>query len=274
VIRLSILTAAFAFSVSWCGGSDAVRFDARDEVTRLVQRIQRADYEGDRATLQRFYDELASFEHERDLTSRVLYWRGFAMWRRAFNGFNQSATPKELEADLQRALERFAEAIRRDPAFVDANVGAISCLQSLLYLNRDNDARIKELVPRLVQLFKESLDAAPDNPRLLWVRGAQQWYNPPERGGGQEIAMATYERGLELARKQKGKVTDPLEPTWGEPELLMSLAWTNLNKSTPNVDAAEQYAKSALAIVPHWHYLRDILMPQIANQKSRIKNQE
>ena len=43
----------------------------------------------------------------------------------------------------------------------------------------------------------------------------------------------------------------------------MGLAWSNLNRSTPDVSAAEQYARSALAVVPYWHYVRDILVPQI-----------
>jgi hypothetical protein len=65
--------------------------------------------------------------------------------------------------------------------------------------------------------------------RMLWVRGAVQWYVGPERGGGQAAAMATYEKGLALARQRKSPEPDPLMPSWGEPELLMSLAWSNLN---------------------------------------------
>jgi hypothetical protein len=68
---------------------------------------------------------------------------------------------------------------------------------------------------------------------------------------------------LEAVRNQKGNASDPLEPSWGEPELLMSLAWSNLNRTTPDLNAAEQDAQAALKIVPYWHYVRDILMPQI-----------
>ena len=75
--------------------------------------------------------------------------------------------------------------------------------------------------------------------------------------------METYQKGLEAARKRQGMASDPLEPTWGEPELLMNLAWSNLNRTTPDLKAAEQYAQAALKLVPYWHYVRDILMPQI-----------
>jgi hypothetical protein len=44
----------------------------------------------------------------------------------------------------------------------------------------------------------------------------------------------------------KSQTSDILMPSWGEPELLMNLAWANLNSSAPDRNAAEQYAQSAL----------------------------
>jgi len=111
--------------------------------------------------------------------------------------------------------------------------------------------------------LKEAMATAPDNPRLLWVLGPIRWSSPPERGGGQDKAFEIYNKGLEAVRHQKPGVADPLEPSWGEPELLMSLAWSNLNRTAPDLNAAERYAEAALQLVPDWHYVRDILMPQI-----------
>jgi hypothetical protein len=70
-------------------------------------------------------------------------------------------------------------------------------------------------------------------------------------------------------RSSKSTTNDPLEPSWGEPELLMSLSWSNLNRATPDLRAAEQNAQSALALVPYWHYVRDILMQQIREAKAK-----
>ena len=50
----------------------------------------------------------------------------------------------------------------------------------------------------------------------------------------------------------------------------MSLAFSNLNQKTPDLLAAEKYAEQALALVPYWHYVRDVLMPQI--REARNKN--
>jgi hypothetical protein len=246
--------------------SDSVR--NRESVANVVAKIQRADYEGDRPALQRLYDDLTPLRDDKQLGPRVRYWQGFALWRKAFNGFNDAPDPKALEPEVQQALGEFQELSRRDPAFVDANVGIISCLQTLLYLNRTDVERVKQLVSQILELFKKSLAIAPENPRLLWVLGVQEWYSPPEQGGGQARAMATFEKGLTSVRQRKGSVKDPLDPSWGEPELLMNLAWAHLNQKPPNVNLAKKYAKQALEIVPYWRYVREILLPKIESAKA------
>jgi tetratricopeptide (TPR) repeat protein len=244
---------------------------ARDSVIRLVEQIQRADYEGDRPALKRLHDELAPIPEDNKLASRVLYWRGFALWRRAINGFNESPTPTDLEEDLTHAVTDFKDAIARDPAFVEPKIGAASSLGYLMYLHRKEPARVQELLQQSSPLLKEAMATAPDNPRLLWVLGPVRWSSPPERGGGQDKAIEGYNKGLEAIRNQKRNVSDSLEPSWGEPELLMSLAWSNLNRTTPDLNAAEQYAQAALKLVPYWHYVRDILMPQIQAAQAKAR---
>ena len=236
---------------------------SRDSIIRVITQIQRADYEGDRPALKRLHDELAPIPEDSKLASRVLYWRGFALWRRAINGFNESPTPADLEEDLTQAVTDFKDAIARNPAFMEPKIGAVSSLGYLMYLNKKDPTRVQELLQQSSPLLKEAMATAPDNPRLLWVLGPIRWSSPPERGGGQDKAIEGYNKGLEVMRDHKRDVADPLEPSWGEPELLMSLAWSNLNRTAPDLKAAEQYAEAALKLVPYWHYVRDILMPQI-----------
>ena len=236
---------------------------SREQVVRIVAQIRRADYEGDRAALKRLYSDLTPIPEDKKLASRMLYWRGFALWRRAANGFNDTSDPKEIGEDLEQAINEFNDAIGKDPGFVDAEAGAASCLNSLIFLNRKDPARVQELAAQAGPLVNRAEAESPDNPRLLWVLGSIRWYVPPERGGGQNKSLAAQQKGLEAIREHKENASDPLEPAWGEPELLMSLAWSNLNRTTPDLTAAEQYAQAALKLVPYWHYLRDILMPQI-----------
>lgn len=267
-MNTKVLTALIFIALSFAAATPAN--DAREQAARIVAQIQRADYEGDRAAMQRGYDELKPFMEDQKLASRIRYWRGFAQWRRAINGFNDAVDPKELEKDLNTALDEFKIAMEKDPTFVDANIGTISCLGFLAFMNRKDQARAKELVGQILPLLKEADEMAPDNPRLIWVHGPILWNSPPERGGGQDKAIQNYERGLEACSKIKTS-DDPLEPSWGKPELMMSLAYCYLNMNSADPNAAERYARNALAIVPYWHYVRDILLPQIVAAKAELQ---
>jgi len=244
---------------------------AREQVIKIIAQIQRADYEGDRAALKRLYGELQPFVKDQGMASRVRYWRGFALWRRAINGSNESTDTKEWEDDLQQALEEFNESAAIDPDFVDAKIAALSCVGILAYsFNQKNPERQQELIAQGRQLKKDAQAAAPLNPRFLWVLGPNVWYTPPEHGGGQEKAMELYEKGLQVLSENKvPAASNPLDPSWGEPELLMNLAWSNLNRTAPDLDAADQYAHCALALVPYWHYVKGILIPQIQDARKK-----
>lgn len=240
----------------------------REATREVIAQIQRADYEGDRAALARLREALPAVADDTALLARLHYWRGFAMWRRALNGFNDGVAAAALEQDLAECVTEFRAALAAAPGWSEAKIGIASCLVNQSFLGmRRNDPSARELFTASVVLMNDVRQAAPDNPRFLWVEGANQWYAPSERGGGQEKAIATYERGLASARRTTNSGSDLLDPTWGEPELLMNLAFAELNRATPDREAAERRAREALALVPHWHYVRDLLLPQIVKSK-------
>ena len=270
--RVARLIAILLTSLTMALAASAVD-RSREQVIKIVIQIQRADYEGNRAALKSLYGQLAPFVENKELAARVQYWRGFALWRRAINGFNDNIDPAGLQADLQRALDEFDDTATKDPGFLDAKIGALSCIGFLAYSLRQQDpgnARLPELMAQARQMWKNAEAVAPENPRLLWVVGPMDWNIPPESGGGQAKAMEVYEKGLVAIRNHKPTASDPLEPSWGEPELLMNLAWSNLHRTTPDIKAAEAYALEALELVPYWHYVRDILMPQIQKAKDAL----
>lgn len=264
---LFLLTALF-LAASTVASESATDRD-RDAAVKFVPQIQKADYEGDRAALHRLSSELAPLADNKALAARIQYWRGFAFWRSAINGFNDNTDKKDLAQDLNQAIEAFDKSLAADPNFVDSKIGMTSCLGTLAFVLESSSPQQQDHVARSRQTLKEAMAAAPDNPRLLWVLGPVYWNIPAERGGGQEKAIESYHKGLEIIRNQKPAAADPLDPTWGEPELLMSLAWSYLNRAAPDLAAAERNAASALQIVPNWHYVRDILMAQIREAKAR-----
>lgn len=236
------------------------------KATAIVADIKKADYAGDRAALVRLYNEIAPLtldaKKEKKVIARIHYWRGFAMWRNAQNGFNEMAAPQDLEQQTNLALIEFGEASRLDPNFVDAKIATASCLGNLAFLNRNNPEKMREYISRYIPLMQQAHEQAPDNPRWYWVQGPAYWSMPAEHGGGQDKAFAAYEKGMDAIQKQK-PVRDPLEPSWGKAELLMNIAWSNLHRTTPDLKTADRYAHEALKLVPTWHYVRDILLPQI-----------
>ena len=254
----------------------------REQITALVVQIQRADYEGDRSTLQRAYKELEPFVNDKKFGAKVRYWRGFALWRRAINGSNEKVDPKELEQDLKLAVSEFEASIAQDPTFVDAKAAAGSTLGRLMFLYVRNPTiagefadpkRRQPSVDRAMTYIVEAEAAQPENPRVQWVMGAVRSYLALKRGESPDkaadAAMESYEKGVKAARAQKTTVRDPLTPSWGEPECLMSLAGSSLYRSAPNLVASEQYARAALALVPYWHYVKDILVPAIESAKAK-----
>src|ERR1043166_9943578 len=90
------------------------RDDPREQAAEIVLDLQRADYEGNQTAMQRSYERLAAFLENKELASRIHYWRGFAQWRRAINGFNDAVDPTELENDLKLALDEFKASLQAE----------------------------------------------------------------------------------------------------------------------------------------------------------------
>jgi len=263
----SPLAITLSFIVTICLAADA----PHEQAVQIVARIQRADYEGDRATLKKCYDELSPLlDNNKELASRVRYWRGFARWRDGINAGNETVDPAEMEKLFLAGADEFKAALALDPNFVDAKVGLISCLGHCVYFHRNEKEHAQEMVKPIFALVSEAKAAAPDNPRLIWVMGPILFHTPPEKGGGIDKVIENNERGLAICSQLKPPA-DKLEPSWGKPELLMSLAYEHMTKTPPELDKAEKNARDALAIVPYWHYVRDILMPQIAQAKAKAQ---
>lgn len=228
----------------------------------LMERIIAADYAGDREELDRLFGQAEPYLADPSVSSRVRYWRGFAKWRRAMNGANETPTPGDLAADSALAAEEFRLSGELDPGFVDARIGEFACLGLVFFFDPDR-ARDAALVERIRTVMNELRDSAKDNPRYVWAWGMAYFNAPPERGGGPDNVIAAYHRALEGIRSGAGAPKGPLDPAWGEAELHVNLAYSHLNKPAPDLVLARRHVGEAIRLVPTWHYAKDILRGQI-----------
>ncbi|MGH9366171.1 MAG: hypothetical protein ACRD3M_00670 [Thermoanaerobaculia bacterium] len=236
---------------------------AESRLAELVAAVRSADYRGDRAALDRLDAALARIPNS-PLDEYRSYWRGFARWRRALNGFNETPTPADLASDLEGAVGHFRAAQERRPGWIEARLGMVGCWGSLVFLAGDDAAKREAIIAEAVPAMRSLQTDAPDNPRVLWIIGGIQLGAPPPLGGDPVKAAATMRRGVECSwREATAGTGPPWVPAWGGAENLMNLAYLYSHSSANNRTAALAYAQGALTAAPEWHYVRDILLPQI-----------
>ncbi len=237
---------------------EACRLDA------LAREVLAADYRGDRAELARLDLELGRLP-DGDLSEYRDYWRGFARWRRAINGFNEKPAPDDLSSDLESAIGHFRSSLARRPDWIEDRLALVGCWGNLLYLAGKDEARRKALLAEAIPAFRWLMQNAGDNPRALWIKGGMEMSAPPPTGGDFAKAAETLEHGVASAWREAASEPEPAgwEPRWGGPENLMNLAYLYSHSPQPDRRAALAYARGALTAVPSWHYVRDVLMPRI-----------
>lgn len=231
----------------------------------LVGAIRSADYRGDRAELHRLDTVLDGLKDPR-LAPYRHYWQGFAQWRRALNGFNETPWPPDLTQDLEQGISRFRTALVEEPGWVEPKIGIVGCSGSLLFLAGDDQDRKQKILAEFVPLLREMTAQGGDNPRALWLIGGMQLGAPPPYGGDAVKAAATLRKGLEAAQREalSSEPVPAYVPAWGGAENLMNLAYLYSHSSVQNRTTALAYAEGALVAAPEWHYVRDLLLPQIA----------
>jgi hypothetical protein len=230
----------------------------------LVGDVMAADYKGDRGALERLDAVLARLG-DGPLSEYRDYWRGYARWRRAANGFSKTPLPADLADDLEKAVGDFRAALRRRPDWVEARLALVGCWASLAHIARDDAEKKKAILADFLPELRWLEANGRDNPRAMWILGGLQLAAPPPYGGDPVKAAATLRKGVELSWREAGaRGSQPAWiPSWGGPENLMNLAYVYSHVGTLDRTAALAYAEGALTAVPQWHYVRDVLLPQI-----------
>ncbi len=223
-------------------------------------QLMSADYRADLPRLARVRAQLAPLREDPHWGYLADYWTGFASWRMAINGVAKNMRKQDIKANLDDAVADFEAAARLRADFADAAAAAASVHSWLGYAFADDQTIARVHYQRATELLERALQSAPDNPRVLWVQGGFYLFKPVEFGGDPAHAEKIYERQAQVAPPLDAN--SPL-PDWGKPEAWMSLAFAHLNQTEPDLISARKEAHVALGLQPDWHYVREILIPQI-----------
>ena len=254
---LYVLAAAAAVVPIAAGKSEA-------RLSELAAAVLSADYRGDRPELARLEAELGRVDVGR-LNDYRDYWRGFALWRRAMNGFNEKPAPPDLDADLVKALERFQAALARHPDWDEVKSAMLGAWGNRIFLAGQDTEKRKKLLEEATEFYEWIMAYEGDNPRVLWIKGGLQMIVPPASGGDWTKAAATLRKGVAGAWAEASAATPsaPWAPTWGGAENLMNLAYLYSHLPTPDRATALAYAEGALTKAPQWHFVKNVQLPMI-----------
>lgn len=253
----TLIAAVLFFCAAYLAAAEPT---AKTKLVAAKADLMDADYRGDLARLASLRDSIKPLRADHDLGYLADYWTGFAGWRLAINGANAQMATDDLKTNLERAVADFESSFHRKEDFADAYAAAASIHGWLAFLHRDDAALMKSHIETSKQLLAKAEALEPSNPRVLWVRGGVFLFSPPAIGGSAERAIEIYQKQVEVSGPPTPR--SPL-PDWGKPEGLMSLAFARTMTSNPDLNAALDDARSALKLQPQWHYVRDILLPQI-----------
>ena len=261
-LRRIVLAIVAALVLPTSGNAQGTSSADRKFIT-LIEAIQRADYRGHRDELGRLAGDLGALEIP-DRRAYQDYWVGFAWWRRSINGFSESPRPADLMADLEKCETSERQSLSAAPGFEDALNGLANCLGMQLYLSSTMAPETRTAILGRGTSDLQNLRARKEgtaNPRTLWVLAGWEASGPD---GDVSKSIETLVRGLTLARAENARPREPWIPAWGQAEILMSLSYLYALPARAEKPVARAFAEAALFLVPDWHYVRDILMPQIA----------
>jgi hypothetical protein len=228
--------------------------------------LMSADYRADLPALAAGRLRAAELSADPKLGYLADYWSGFANWRIVLNGASAKMAPEEAIAHLRQAVVDFELSIQKKGDFADSYAGAAAVHGWLAAYSRADQANMTKEIDNYKRLINRALELEPNNPRVLWIQAIPYLVMPPERGGSIDRAIELYRKMVENSGPPNPR--SPL-PDWGKPEGLMSLANAHIMKPAPDINSATEEARAALELQPQFHYVKDILIPQIEAKRKQ-----
>ena len=217
-----------------------------------VAQIQRAAVEHDLKALSSARDTLrAAIDDEGADKSRLRYACAFTSWKLVGG---ESRGSKVYKAYLKDAEKQLEQVLARNPD--DAEAQALyATVNGWLITGMWSGMRRG---PRADKAHKKARELAPQNPRVAMHQGVSRLFRPGMFGGGLDKAEAELTEALDLYEKE------PAEKEWpngGHAEILGWMGQVMFRKG--EMDKAREYYERALELEPNYHWVLQVLLPQL-----------
>jgi tetratricopeptide (TPR) repeat protein len=206
---------------------------------------------------------IALLDHARSVSADdgiALYERGYALYRRA-NLLSLSQRRDDAKRALDAADKALEESARVLPWAETLALRAAVVGQKIGFSS--NPLTAMRLGPRSNNLMDKAIAIAPNNPRVILIRGIGSLYKPRLLGGGADKAEKDLLRATVLFSNDHPAA--PL-PSWGHAEsfAFLGLVYAQTDRVT---EARAAYAR-ALEISPGFDWVQRVLLPSL-DQKRR-----
>lgn len=225
-----------------------------ENVLREGKRLlEKGTNQGDPALLQQaraaFERATASDRH----AALAHYYVGLADYRLLYA---PERTAEKLDL-LNDAIDHLEKAVEQDEGFAEAHA-----LLGSMYGQKVAEQWYKGpfLGPKSDAQMEKARALAPENPRVVLLDAIGLYNKPGMFGGDKEKALEGFERAARLFEQEN--VTNPLQPQWGHEEAYAWLGIAHLQAERP--EEARQAFEKALAINPDYGWVKEVLMPQLA----------
>ena len=172
--------------------------------------------------------------------------------------------PTDLKEDLLAAISSFKSALARVQTGSKRRSASWAARGALIFLAGQDKVERDKVLAEYIPVMKDLMANGNENPRALWLIGGMQLQAPPPTGATRSRRLRPCRRASRRrAARRSSSSRAPYDPTWGGPENLMNLAYLYSQGNVQNRELAMAYAEGALVAAPEWHYVRDVLFPQI-----------
>lgn len=223
-------------------------------------RAYDANFQNDAAGLRAAIADLEKLTGDGTVGKRALYDAAWTEWSLGMSEMQANRKPEAIAAaersiaHSRRALEQDA----RDPEVLAMLVNGLIALAAMGGTWRP------EVIKEFLELRRQAVELAPENPRVVMMDAGIIFNAPPEFGGDKDKGIARWQQALELFdREARAAAADPLRPDWGRTLAYGWLCQLYLLMTPPQLENAREAAATALTLRPDFWYVKEQVLPRL-----------